>query len=120
MENIRGGISNIRNPILVSFASKGLLPYHGLGSGIKRALRPWRALDFVDDRERNQFVATVRREGLYAAEASEHVVAQDDLRNDPTNDPLSDLFAAIRRRPDTKIGIAEGRASILLRSENER
>ena len=34
---IRAGNSNIRNPILVSFVSKGLLPYH-LGSGIKRAL----------------------------------------------------------------------------------
>jgi len=31
-------MSNIRNPILVSFVAKGLLPYHGLGSGIKRAL----------------------------------------------------------------------------------
>ena len=28
----------LRHPILVSFASKGILPYRGLGSGIKRAL----------------------------------------------------------------------------------
>jgi len=38
VEKIRAGNSNIRNPILVSYVAKGLLPYHGLGSGIKRAL----------------------------------------------------------------------------------
>ena len=35
---------DIRNPILVSYVAKGLLPYHGLGSGIKRALDAWRKL----------------------------------------------------------------------------
>ena len=51
VERIRAGISNIRNPILVSFVAKGLLPYHGLGSGIKRALEKWRDIDFTDDHE---------------------------------------------------------------------
>jgi ATP-dependent DNA helicase RecG len=41
VEKIRSGISNIRNPILVSYVAKGLLPYKGLGSGIKRALEDW-------------------------------------------------------------------------------
>jgi ATP-dependent DNA helicase RecG len=41
VEKIRAGISNIRNPILVSYVAKWLLPYHGLGSGIKRALEGW-------------------------------------------------------------------------------
>ena len=31
VEKIRAGNSNIRNPILVSFVAKGLLPYKGLG-----------------------------------------------------------------------------------------
>jgi ATP-dependent DNA helicase RecG len=31
VEKILAGISNIRNPILVSYVAKGLLPYHGLG-----------------------------------------------------------------------------------------
>ncbi len=51
VEKIRTGNSNIRNPILVSYVAKGLLPYHGLGSGIKRALSEWPKIDFVDDRE---------------------------------------------------------------------
>jgi ATP-dependent DNA helicase RecG len=41
VEKIRAGNSNIRNPILASFVAKGLLPYHGIGSGIKRALADW-------------------------------------------------------------------------------
>jgi Predicted transcriptional regulator containing an HTH domain and an uncharacterized domain shared with the mammalian protein Schlafen len=58
---MRTGNSNIRNPILVSFVAKGLLPYHGLGSGIKRALAAWSEIDFVDGREDGLFTAIVRR-----------------------------------------------------------
>ena len=61
VEKIRTGISNIRNPILVSFVAKGLLPYHGLGSGIKRALEKWPRIDFTDDRDGCLFTATVHR-----------------------------------------------------------
>lgn len=61
VERIRSGISNIRNPILVSFIAKGLLPYHGLGSGIKRALDAWSDIEFADDREGCQFTVTVHR-----------------------------------------------------------
>lgn len=28
-----------------------LLPYHGLGSGIKRALEKWPSIDFTDDHD---------------------------------------------------------------------
>lgn len=58
---IRAGNSNIRNPILVSYVAKGLLPYRGLGSGIKRALGDWPDIEFTDDREGNLFVATIHR-----------------------------------------------------------
>jgi ATP-dependent DNA helicase RecG len=61
VERIRAGISNIRNPILVSFVAKGLLPYHGLGSGIKRALEAWPDIEFTDDRDGCQFTVTVHR-----------------------------------------------------------
>ncbi len=61
VEKILTGISNIRNPILVSFVAKGLLPYHGLGSGIQRAIDAWPRIEFIDDRERCQFTATVHR-----------------------------------------------------------
>ena len=61
VEKIRAGISNIRNPILASYVAKGMLPYKGLGSGIKRALQNWPDIDFTDDRERCLFIATVHR-----------------------------------------------------------
>jgi len=62
VERILTGISNIRNPILVSYVAKGLLPYHGLGSGIKRALDAWSRIDFIDDREGCLFTATIHRQ----------------------------------------------------------
>ncbi len=61
VEKIIAGNSNIRNPILVSYISKGLLPYKGIGSGIRRALDDWQKIDFIDDREGNLFVGIVRR-----------------------------------------------------------
>ena len=62
VEKIRTGNSNIRNPILVSYVAKGLMPYHGLSSGIKRALTLWPKIDFYDDRDGCLFVATVHRQ----------------------------------------------------------
>lgn len=61
VEKIRKGNASIRNPILVSYVAKGLLPYHGLGSGIKRALAAWPQIDFADDRDGCLFTATVHR-----------------------------------------------------------
>ncbi len=58
---IRAGNSNTRNPILVSFVSKGLLPYRGLGSGIKRALQEWPGIDLIDDHDGCLFTAIVHR-----------------------------------------------------------
>ncbi|MBF0550457.1 MAG: putative DNA binding domain-containing protein [Deltaproteobacteria bacterium] len=58
---IKAGNSNIRNPILASFIAKGLLPYKGLGSGVKRALAGWSEIDFLDDRPGCLFTVTVHR-----------------------------------------------------------
>ncbi len=58
--NIRSGNSNIRNPILTSYATK-VLPYRGLGTGILRALKAYSAIDFVDDQDGNLFRAIIRR-----------------------------------------------------------
>jgi ATP-dependent DNA helicase RecG len=61
VEKIKTGNSNIRNPILVSYAAKGLLPYHGIGSGITRALEEWSEIEFEDMRDGGQFKAVVSR-----------------------------------------------------------
>ena len=70
VEKILAGNSNIRNPILVSYVAKGLLPYHGLGSGIKRALDAWPQIDFIDDRDGCLFTATVHRKAVEGSEKS--------------------------------------------------
>lgn len=59
IENIKNGNSNIRNPILASFATK-LLPYKGLGSGIRRVLKAYSKIEFVEDRNGNTFKAIIK------------------------------------------------------------
>ena len=60
VDNIRSGNSNIRNPILASYATK-VLPYRGLGNGIVRALREYPDIEFEDDRDGNKFVVRIQR-----------------------------------------------------------
>lgn len=60
VEQIRYGLSNMRNPLLASHATH-LLPYRGLGSGIPRALKAWPSIELVDDRAGNQFKAIISR-----------------------------------------------------------
>jgi len=58
--NIKAGNSNTRNPVLASFAYQ-ILPYRGFGSGILRALEHYPDIDFIDDREGNQFKCIINR-----------------------------------------------------------
>ena len=60
IENIKLGNSNMRNPILASFATR-ILPYRGLGSGIIRALRAYPDIDFENDLDGNIFRVTLKR-----------------------------------------------------------
>jgi len=58
--NIKAGNSNTRNPVLASFAYQ-IIPYRGFGSGILRALNNYPDIDFIDDREGNQFKCIIKR-----------------------------------------------------------
>ncbi|MFH1011237.1 MAG: ATP-binding protein [bacterium] len=60
VENIRNGVSNIRNPLIASFATKEL-PYRGIGTGILRALAAVPDLELESDHERNLFTARIPR-----------------------------------------------------------
>ena len=62
IENIKNGNSNTRNPILASFANH-LMPYRGYGSGIIRALAKFPDIDFINDKEGNQFKVILKRIG---------------------------------------------------------
>ena len=52
------GMSVVRNSILTSYATK-ILPYRGIGSGVRRVLAEYPAIDFDNDVDGNQFVVTV-------------------------------------------------------------
>ena len=69
IENVKTGNSNMRNPVLASFAAK-LLPYRGLGSGLLRALRAWPDIELIDDRAGNLFKVIVARPDVLPAAAS--------------------------------------------------
>lgn len=107
VEKIRTGNSNIRNPILVSYAAKGLLPYHGLGSGIKRALANWPSIDFIDDTDGDLFTAVVHRPALKKSGVHKRDASGDMLKNDLRNilsghhDPINDLINFIKANPHT-------------------
>jgi ATP-dependent DNA helicase RecG len=74
IENIKAGNSNMRNPILASFAAK-LLPYRGLGSGLLRVIRAWPQIELIDDRAGNLFKAIVARPSVQ--EAAERVTLDE-------------------------------------------
>ncbi len=59
IERMKMGLSVVRNSILTSYATK-VLPYRGIGSGVRRALAEHPAIDFDNDIDGNQFVATIR------------------------------------------------------------
>ena len=62
VENIRHGVSVIRNPLIASFATKAdELPYRGIGTGILRALSTVPKLELESDHERNLFIARIPR-----------------------------------------------------------
>lgn len=93
VEKIRTGNSNIRNPILVSYVAKGLLPYHGLGSGIKRALAEWQQIDFADDRDGCLFTVTVHRKPVEELTLADKGALNVQIKKQsaPINAPLSDI-----------------------------
>jgi len=95
VEKIRTGNSNIRNPILASYVAKGLLPYRGLGSGIKRALEDWPEIDFADDRDGCLFTATVHRKEEKSSEK---------------------IFALLKAEPDLSARVVAERLEITQRA----
>lgn len=60
VEHIRNGVSNMRNALIASFATKEL-PYRGIGTGIRRALAAVPRLGLESDHGRNLFTARIPR-----------------------------------------------------------
>lgn len=62
IENIKRGISCIRNKIIASFAFR-MLPYRGLGTGIMRALKSDPDIEFINDTSSERFKVIIQRPG---------------------------------------------------------
>jgi ATP-dependent DNA helicase RecG len=60
IDNILNGNSVIRNPTIVSYATK-ILPYSGIGSGVPRIIKNHPATKFVNDTGGEQFTITLFR-----------------------------------------------------------
>lgn len=58
VENVIAGVSVSRNPILSSY-SQYILPYRGLGNGIRRALKLYPDIRLHNDKENNQFIVEI-------------------------------------------------------------
>lgn len=99
VDKIRAGNANIRNPILVSYVAKGLLPYHGLGSGIKRALNDWPNIEFEDDREGCLFRVVVQRKPLVELETSGEMSGETESSVKMSGK----ILAMMREQPDITI-----------------
>jgi ATP-dependent DNA helicase RecG len=61
VEKIKMGTALARNPIIHFYASK-ILPYRGLGTGIKRILKEHPNTDFINDRDGHQFKVIMWRD----------------------------------------------------------
>jgi len=61
IENIKFGSSVIRNNLLVNFCSK-TMNYRGIGSGIRRAMKEYPKIEFINDRDRELFSSILIRE----------------------------------------------------------
>ena len=94
----------------LSKVAKGLLPYHGLGSGIKRALEKWPAIDFTDDHDGCLFTATVHRKLVeelevvdIAPEVSLKVETSSGKRQESVGKASGKILDACREKPSITI-----------------
>ena len=70
-----------------------LLPCHGLGSGIKRALADWPQIDFADDRDGCLFTATVHRKSVSDLALADKGALKVQIKGQPApiNAPITDF-----------------------------
>ena len=111
-EQIRFGVSNLRNPALASHAFH-ILPYQGMGSGILRAIEAWPHIEFHDERDANQFRVTLKRPDVQQPESGGVNTGTGGV-NEGVNDKMSSkmsgkmsdkVLAALR--VDSELTIAE-------------
>ena len=102
---IRTGNSNIRNPILASYVAKGILPYRGLGSGVKRALAAWPDIDFTDDRDGCLFTVKIHRKKPSLSQVN------SEERSEESSEEIIEMLRANPKLTAKEIAIKRGISS---------
>ena len=99
VEKILAGNTNIRNPIIASYVARGLLPYWGLGSGVRRVQSAWRNIKFIDDKVGVQFRVVIYRgleseiePNLVVGEPNRHRDEPNPVVNEPKSEPNSESY----------------------------
>ena len=80
MEEVMHGNSFPRNPLMANFCAK-TMPYRGLGSGIPRVLKEDSDVQFVDNKEGNQFTAIIKRPVMSEANNTTTDVVKDGVEH---------------------------------------
>jgi len=110
VESIKLGVSVPRNPIIISLISKGLLPYRGLGSGIRRVLDSKVKIDFDSNPDTLSFTVTVWRKSdlVNKAESKGRVKAESGQSQTAESEtPIEDrIIAILQEKPLGKADIA--------------
>jgi len=86
---------------MASFVAKKLLPYRGLGSGIRRSLEEWPDIDFFDDREGCTFKAVVHKKSGQDDPLNEAGQTRNkDLKVHPSakNEPLNEQLHILQNQ----------------------
>lgn len=60
VENIKMGNTVVRNNLIMTFASK-LMKYRGVGSGVRRSIKEQPDVEFVNDKDGEQFIVRIPR-----------------------------------------------------------
>ena len=81
----------VKKSDLKAIIAKGLMPYRGIGSGIKRELEAWPEIDFIDDRDGCQFNATVHRKT-----AKSSVIGSVDTDGSPKSSSISSPKSSVK------------------------
>lgn len=82
-----------------------MLPYRGLGTGVRRALQDWPQIQFIDDQDGCLFTSVVTRIKVQDLKNKGALKVQIEPENAPINAPLSDLQEQLLEiiRQDSKV-----------------
>ena len=92
VESAQKGCIWLRNPVLTAIASRGFLPYRGLGSGLGLVKERWPQTTFYNDKENDLFIVALPVPPPVA-------VQQQPSKMQHLNERQQQLFAAIKAHP---------------------